>query len=606
MRACLCGALMLLCGMVERIDAVQYADLSGAARAVVPERKIAHMVLTSGKSADVEVLEENATQVKVRILRSGSGIAMTKFIPRASIASIKPADVTGLFAEVLLARELPVQLSVERKFYEETVALCDEFLEKCGKTSQAEQVRALRDAFAADLAQLRLGMQKVNGQWWLPLRAAIERFKWYGVQIDAVKKRQDFAQNTKAQEEHERLLSCRREEIRKLPEIMRDRIPILLEDERFQDAAAETVAFLQFWINTVAGAEGSAADMLKQMDFDYFVRMQDNIMGAWRRSKDGRAQLSASPEGDMVRIPGGLMLMGRPGDDIKRDDFPVHLVFVPPFLIDKYEVTNREYQEFVDYVKKTGDASMEHPDAPPLKKHDAEGWQHKDLSGPDQPVVGIDWFDAYAFAKWKGKRLPSEAEWEYAARGNDGRGFPWGDNPGPDRVSINTDPGRRFLAEEMDRQNPPQPVEQPGGCACMKEEPPPPPPTQLPSRTWAVKQLLPPEALAAVENGKLDWDKEFVSPFGVFHMSGNASEWVADVYQATFYAETPVLAPVCTNAPDEGVVSRLCRGGSYLSTTPDEFAAFTRVMVNGGSVRGLGKRPHTGLRCARSFPDAAK
>ena len=121
--------------------------------------------------------------------------------------------------------------------------------------------------------------------------------------------------------------------------------------------------------------------------------------------------LPTVPDG-MVRIEGGKFVMGRNNGDA--DERPEHEVQVASFLLDKYEVTNREYKAFVDA---TGRAVPRH-------------WRVNGSYDPaeaDLPVTNVTWFDAHDYAQWKGKRLPKEAEWEFTARsGAKGFLYPWG------------------------------------------------------------------------------------------------------------------------------------------------------------------------------------
>lgn len=133
----------------------------------------------------------------------------------------------------------------------------------------------------------------------------------------------------------------------------------------------------------------------------------------------------AYPQDKMILIPHGEFLMGskekegRVGISIGVDEIPQHTVYLRTFYIDKYEVTNRQYKLFIDA---TGYSSPVDPhkgvyswrgDTPP------EGQE-------DLPVTYVNWSDADAYCRWAGKRLPTEEEWEKAARGIDGRQWPWG------------------------------------------------------------------------------------------------------------------------------------------------------------------------------------
>jgi serine/threonine-protein kinase len=126
------------------------------------------------------------------------------------------------------------------------------------------------------------------------------------------------------------------------------------------------------------------------------------------------------PPAGMVIVTGGKFTMGNPnGDEFEK---PVREETVKSFYIDQYEVTNKEYYDFVKAE------NYRWPQDWPAK------WKQGNF-GPgeaDKPATGIRWADAYAYAKSKQKRLPTEIEWEYAARGSDGRLYPWGNefNPG--------------------------------------------------------------------------------------------------------------------------------------------------------------------------------
>ncbi|MFM8457687.1 MAG: formylglycine-generating enzyme family protein, partial [Chthoniobacterales bacterium] len=152
----------------------------------------------------------------------------------------------------------------------------------------------------------------------------------------------------------------------------------------------------------------------------------------------------------MVRVPAG--------EFIYQDGEKVTL---PDFWIDAHEVTIYEYKKFLDFLEANpGEAEkLAHPDMPKGKSHVPLDWaDNKEINtwgfyrgalngewkrsfpiSVDHPVFNVDWFDAYAYAKWKGRRLPTEQEWEKAARGTDGRKFPWGNEEDPKRANTGAD-----------------------------------------------------------------------------------------------------------------------------------------------------------------------
>ncbi|GJL78761.1 MAG: hypothetical protein NPINA01_17500 [Nitrospinaceae bacterium] len=225
------------------------------------------------------------------------------------------------------------------------------------------------------------------------------------------------------------------------------------------------------------------------------------------------------------------------------DEEPVHEVILSEFWIDKYEVTGAAFSEFLNAHQKESARYIELGPAVTIEKN---GGRFQPRAGLERlPVNRVSWYGAAAFCRWVGKRLPTEAEWEKAARGTDQRMFPWGNQwPTNDRVTFR----RKFKRL---------------GFEVM-------------------------EPVDGLPQGR--------SPYGAHHMAGNVWEWVADWYADDAYDQSPLKDP---QGPETGI-SKVIRGGNwyykgyYMRTTyrfnerPDAFNVWQ------------------GFRCAASSPPEAK
>ena len=169
-------------------------------------------------------------------------------------------------------------------------------------------------------------------------------------------------------------------------------------------------------------------------------------------SESARAQKIAnagdSRDQQMVEIKGGSYVIG--SDRGNHDERPLRRIETKGFYIDKYEVTCAQYQRFLEAIRKNGhkwchSAEPNHKDHTPyhtyawaLRFSWVGGQPPRDMI--NAPVVLVDWYDAWAYAKWAGKRLPTEDEWEIAARGGDGREYPWGNTFSVDRCNVGDQP----------------------------------------------------------------------------------------------------------------------------------------------------------------------
>ncbi|MEU0743049.1 SUMF1/EgtB/PvdO family nonheme iron enzyme [Streptomyces sp. NPDC006134] len=160
-------------------------------------------------------------------------------------------------------------------------------------------------------------------------------------------------------------------------------------------------------------------DALRALEDEHFADKHAEIAAA-RREPDLR---------DVVTVPTGPFIAGANAREIgpfQMDDTdnPLRVVDLPAFCIDRTAVTNARYGEFLREAVPGGEFA--HPDEPLGKDYTPAHWRDPRFNAPELPVVGVDWYDAYAFSRWAGGRLPSEDEWEKAARGTDARTYPWG------------------------------------------------------------------------------------------------------------------------------------------------------------------------------------
>jgi len=233
----------------------------------------------------------------------------------------------------------------------------------------------------------------------------------------------------------------------------------------------------------------------------------------------------------MMLIPAGKFLMG--SDDGQNDERPARPVYLDAFYIDKHEVTVSQYMKF---LHRTGHRPPEYFKTGYFPKFQLSN----DLDG-NRPVVMVSWRDAEAYCRWVSKRLPTEAQWEKAARGPKGNKYPWGNNIVP-AGTVNW--GQTY------------------------------------SDDWLREGLEP------VTRFKKDQ-----SIYGVFDLGGNVSEWVADEYSPSAYKDLPDRNPI--EPMTDTAVSAMSRGSSwagkadFLYSAKRAVHAIDQVLVD------------VGFRCAR-------
>lgn len=226
---------------------------------------------------------------------------------------------------------------------------------------------------------------------------------------------------------------------------------------------------------------------------------------------------------ELVEVPGGNFVMGCDAADPACEDYesPTHEIFLDDFEITKYEITQAQYQACI------ADQACSEPKC--------------DFNPSDRgnyPVACASWQQASEFCAWAGLNLPTEAQWEKAARGDDGRKYPWGnEEPTCDHAS--------FL-----------------GCSGLRQP------------------------VGSFPQG--------ASPYGVMDMAGNVPEWVADWYSPTYYENAPISDP---GGPNDGDF-KVFRGGSFASI-PEFLRTYDRSKDDPLDYVTAAHLGYLGIRCVR-------
>ena len=391
--------------------------------------------------------------------------------------------------------------------------------------------------------------------------------------------------------------------------------PVASSDEKSKELATESAASdtADELPKTMCNALGTpipvVSDNSALHDPAVIAKLKSKVPGSILKdiTTDPPAELSEDLKKNtdgMVWIPGGVGIMG--SDTGPPDEVPPHPVAIDGFWMDSTEVTNRQFKEFVD---ETGYVTL--PERKPELRSIQEGsglenieildefnqpgsicslqlnsrddidpekgayswwqympgadWRHPE--GPDSniddrmdhPVVHVSWLDAMEYCKWRGATLPTEAQWEYAARaGHDGNFYPWGNDRNP---------------ENQWKHN-------------------------IWQGTFPIKDTAADGFSTTAPAGNYQ-----ANAYGLYDMSGNVWEWCADYYQPDYYSLGPIRNPPGPDSsfdPQEpGIIKRVQRGGSFMCS--DQYCIGYRVSARMKGEEDTGAF-HTGFRCVINAP----
>jgi formylglycine-generating enzyme required for sulfatase activity len=263
--------------------------------------------------------------------------------------------------------------------------------------------------------------------------------------------------------------------------------------------------------------------------------------------------------GEYLLVPAGEFQMGDNYNEGMAHEKPVHSVYLDEYYFGKYQVTNGEFKQFIEdggYTNKDYWNAGGYGECGELPRY----WDNDSLEGggipgnEDFPVIGVSWYEANAYCSWlsektdKVYRLPTEAEWEKAARGVDQRRYPWGDSLDGSYANYGSS-GDPFT-------------------------------TLTPAGLFDGSQ----------EGEFLTHDN--ASPYGIYDMAGNVWEWCSDWYGNDYYAVAPKENP---QGPDSGI-KKVIRGGSWISV-PD----LLRSAFRGGNDPPTLRYYTLGFRCVREY-----
>jgi len=279
-----------------------------------------------------------------------------------------------------------------------------------------------------------------------------------------------------------------------------------------------------------------------------------------KTTKSNHVEISDSKpiSAEMVLIKGGDFLMG--SNDEMENESPVHKVSIKSFLMDRNEVTVKEFEEFVkatNYLteaEKFGWSAVFDLKIGEWKRVDGANWQNPDGEGqkplPNEPVTQISWNDANKYAKWAGKRLPSEAEWEFSARGGlSGKKYAWGDTLRPNGVPVanwwqGSFPAKNTLEDDFLKRSP----------------------------------------VGSFESNS----------YGLHDMAGNVWEWTSDWYDDAYYHKSPINNPKGVDLGTE----RSIRGGSWMCA--ENFCSNYRVAARSQATPDSAMN-NLGFRCVKDI-----